>query len=172
MNRSVMLLAVVFGVIVFPVFGCSSGDEPDTGRVTFDTSSIGSVPDADRETLIASGDPAVVLDCPEGRLPLPSPAWEYPIDTPVFGTAIEAVEWFLANYGTYLRVDPDDVTLMPDDEIPVEVVRSPDDFTTQHFYVPGLVDGRVQVVFGAYYGLSPQGLVVNEVVACEGVGVG
>lgn len=170
MTRTAVLLAL--GVIVFPVFGCRSDVEPDAQRVTIDPSSIASVPDADREALISSGDPTVVLDCPEGRLPLPSPAWEYPIDTPVFGTAIEAVDWFLANDRSSLRVDRDDLTVMRDEAIPVEVVRSPDDFTTRHFYVPGLVDGRVQVVFGATYDLSPDGLVVNEVVACEGVGVG
>ena len=170
MSRSAVLL--VLGVILFPVVGCGSGDETDIEPVTSDPSSIVPVPDADRETLIASGDPAVVLDCPEGRMPLPSPAWEYPSDTPVFGTAIEAVEWFLANYSVYLRVDPDEVTVLRDEEIPVEVVRSPDDFTTQHFYVPGVVGGRVQVVFGASYDVSPDGLVVNEVVACEGVGAG
>lgn len=165
-------MLLVLGVILFPVVGCGSGDETDIEPVTSDPSSIVRVPDIDRETLIASGDPAVVLDCPEGRLPLPSPAWEYPIDTPVFATAIEAVEWFLANYSVYLRVDPDEVMVLRDEEIPVEVVRSPDGLTTQHFYVPGVVEGRVQVVFGASYDVSPDGLVVNEVVACEGVGVG
>lgn len=170
MSRSAMLL--VFGVLLFPVVECGSGNETDTEPVTSDPSSIVPVPDADRDTLIASGDPAVVLDCPEGRLPLPSPAWEYPVDTPVFGAATEAVEWFLANYSDFLRVDPDEVTVLSDEEIPVEVVRSPDDFTTRHFYVPGVVDGRVQVVFGASFDISPDGLVVNEVVACEGVGAG
>jgi hypothetical protein len=137
------------------------------------SSSTVSVPDDDREALIATGDPAVVLDCPEGRLPLPSPAYEYAEDTPLFDTAVEAVEWWLANaYRDALRVSPDDVTVLDDVEIPVEIVRSPDDLTTQHFYVPALVEGRVQVVFGASYDMGPEGLVVNEIVACEGVGLG
>lgn len=137
------------------------------------SSSTVSVPDADRDALIASGDPSVVLDCPDGQLPLPSPAYEYAENTPVFDTAVEAVEWWLANASRdSLRVGPEDVTVLKDVVIPVEIVRSPDDFTTQHFYVPALVDGRVQVIFGATYDLGPEGLVVNEIVACEGVGLG
>ncbi len=62
MNRSVKLLALVLGVSLVPVLGCGSGDEPGTEAVTFDPSSIVSVPDADREAMIASGDSSVVLD--------------------------------------------------------------------------------------------------------------
>jgi len=86
------------------------------------SSSTVSVPDADREALIASGDPSVVLDCPDGRLPLPSPAYEYAENTPVFDTAVEAVEWWLSNASRdALRVGHEDVTVLNDVVIPVEI---------------------------------------------------
>lgn len=128
---------------------------------------------ADQEALIASGDPALLLDCPDGRQPLESPAIEYPEDTPLFDTPAEAVDWFLANArDTALSVEKDSVTVLYDDVTEVEIVRSPDDLTTQHFYVPAVVDDRVQAVFGASYDLGPDGLIVDEIVACEGVGLG
>jgi hypothetical protein len=167
--RKIFILFGTASIFILPLVGCGFG--ADNRETAQDSSVISSHPRS--STPFAEAGPAAFLDCPPGSQVLESPSLEYPENTPGFDSARAAVSWFVSNFASsVLVVDPASVSVRYDDAVETQVVRSPDQNTTQHVYVPAIVDDRVQVVFGATYDPVPDGLIVNEVVSCTGVGRG
>lgn len=116
-------------------------------------------------------DAGTAVACPPGRAVLPSPAIDWEEVAPRYDTVEAAVAWFTeAAWDGFLAVSPESATPRFDLTHRAEVVRSPDDLTTVHWYVPIVVDGAAQIVLGVTDDGGLGGLVVNEVWACEGVG--